>query len=207
MQSTSHSHKATLISVDFTICIENLDLLGNGLKREEEEERGRIFCSHGRHVGVTNCTKDGSSGKWTIFFFRFLPGPQNQCARRTRNREINHHALPIEAHHLFYKLPSAKVGCVCTDGWLSLFRRPSVIVPKSQLLWHESCGVECKAITPSTKDKRQLTSDKQKFFLIRQAMFNLRDVSEPLSAPSSDRQHVQGCCQKPSICSSLRFCN
>ena len=77
--------------------------------RERERERERDhFCSHRPHVGVKIWTNGGKSGSglhrskiWQkregkkLGFF-FSPGPENQCARRTRTREINHCALRYE---------------------------------------------------------------------------------------------------------------
>ena len=85
------------------LCIGNPDVLGNGLKREEEEEREREVFVHtlltsawkidqraGTGLHGPNIGKNGR-GKSVFFFFHL--GPQNQCARRMRNREINHCAL------------------------------------------------------------------------------------------------------------------
>ena len=75
------------------------------MKREEEEERERpyLFTLSSRRreklnkggnprSGLMTDSKFNKNGRDKIVFF-FSPGPENQCARRTRNREINHCAL------------------------------------------------------------------------------------------------------------------
>ena len=52
------------------------------------------------------------------FFFFFSPGAENQCARRTRNREINHCALkslrhPCEGRTKLGKWTSCLQACFC----------------------------------------------------------------------------------------------
>ena len=99
------SHKKSTFSVGFFLSA--LSVLGIGLNRREKKwKRGRDgFCSHPPHIGVKSWTKGENSGKrpsdglkiggkrngQNCFFFS--PSPENQWARRTRNREINHRAL------------------------------------------------------------------------------------------------------------------
>ena len=109
MQFVSHSHKMALISLGsyyLLLCIGNPDLFGNGLKREEEGERERVFLftisSRRREKLIKGrefqeaASMDPILAKteWANVFFR--QAPQNQCAWRTRNREINHRALTEE---------------------------------------------------------------------------------------------------------------
>ena len=85
MQFDSDSHKVALISVGFTVSIGNPDVLGNGLKKEEEEERG-LFAHNllmsawkseqregisGSGLHWPNIGKNG--GEKNSFFFSFCP--------------------------------------------------------------------------------------------------------------------------------------
>ena len=79
------------------LCIGNLDVLENGLKtesflltpssrRHQKLIKGREF----REAASTDPYWQKRNGAKVFFFSFFALGLQNQCARRTRNREINH---------------------------------------------------------------------------------------------------------------------
>ena len=105
MPSKSHSQKMAPNFCWFpTACIRNPDVLAIGLKplRDEEEERELFFFVHTlltsgvkieQRAGIPGSDLHGPSiGKNGRDKSFFSPGTQNQCAQRTKNREINHSA-------------------------------------------------------------------------------------------------------------------
>ena len=109
------SHKKAIILLVNVFTISALSVSGIGLKKEEEEERERpfLFTSSSRRREKLNKGRDSGkrppadsklakAERTEVFFFFFSPGPENQCARRTRNRQINHCALRQFELHFAY---------------------------------------------------------------------------------------------------------
>ena len=133
MESIFHFYKKgmALISIGFYYLYWKSGRLGEWFEERRRRGRERIFCSHPPHVGVKSWTKGKNSGKrpprtqyWQIqkgenFFFRLAQN--NECARRTRNREINHCAL-INAKIFWRKCGIPKIICNWLFFWVKILK-------------------------------------------------------------------------------------